>query len=752
MMQNDAKIHVKHEGIAIVGMAGKFPGANNINILWDNLLSKKVNITRFTDHEHNNLLTALKNKNDSLIGARGIIDDIEYFDYLFFKISKMEAELTDPQHRVFLENCWEALEDAGYPPDQIKLKVGVFASTCVSTYLFNNLLVDGKLKNDFANIAIINNSPDSLATRVSYKLNLNGPSKTIQTFCSSSLVAVHDAIQSIKNSECEMAIVGGVNIVIPQLSGYIYSESSIYSPTGNIRPFDETADGTVFSNGVGVVILKKLTKAIDDYDHIYGVIIGSSINNDGAEKASYFSPSIKGQIECITKVYEDSCINPDTISYIETHGTATKIGDPLEIHALKQAVEKFTNKKNYCAIGSIKGNIGHLDRAAGIAALIKCSLITTHHKIPPIAYLENINKDINLSGSPFFINKDEIHIFNETPIRVALSSMGVGGTNAHLVVEEAPVGYMNNCNKRINHIIKISAKNHQSLLNNIVNLKSYLMRNYDISIARLAYTLQVGRNDFNDRIFILAKTIGDLIQGLQIKMSAHTLSFEHKDIEKVNIIVDEDLDAYFDCLQYLLKHEPLFKKFFLECEFIDTISDYDKSCCDTMYSSLFNLLSRNNPIIYVEKTFKKYLNEIITCASEIKILSNVKKSTVITADNNEVYIVLGKVDDHSVDGPNIFYINNSAPEVFYEMIGYLWCNGMTISWDKFNFDNRVNKISLPTYGFTKEKCWINAARVSSDIEKNKLELQFCTEEDALNIMQQQVVSFERQCLDQLDLI
>src|SRR5581483_4853959 len=361
-------------GIAIVGMAGRFPGARNVWEFWRNLEAGVESISFFSEEEiESSLLETPSIRADpQYVKARGILEGAETFDAAFFGINPREAELLDPQQRIFLETAWETLEDAGYDPQAYQGAIGLFAGMTNNTY-FPALVASRRGGMGAANAlqTMMGNEKDYLTTRASYKLNLRGPSLNIQTACSTSLVAVCQAFHSLMSYQCDLALAGGVSVASPQRRGYLYYEGAIVSPDGHCRAFDVNSQGTVFSNGVGVVALKRLTDALADGDQIYAVIKGVGINNDGAERVSFAAPSVGGQAEAIAMAQALAGIEPETISYIEAHGTGTALGDPIEVAALTQAFRLRTDKCGFCGIGSVKTNIGHLDVAAGVAGLIK---------------------------------------------------------------------------------------------------------------------------------------------------------------------------------------------------------------------------------------------------------------------------------------------------------------------------------------------------------------------------------------------
>ncbi|MBE9103497.1 acyltransferase domain-containing protein [Nostoc cf. edaphicum LEGE 07299] len=512
--------------IAIIGLSGRFPGAKNIDEFWRNLQNGIESISVFSDEE---LLQAGVDaallSNPNYVKRNAVIEDAELFDAEFFGFNPRDAEMTDPQHRIFLECAWEALEKAGYDSETYNGSIGVFAGSNLSGYLLN-IYFNQNIRNsvDERQIAIAGDK-DYLATRTSYKLNLTGPSYTVQTACSTSLVAVHLACQSLLNGECDMALVGGVSISASRKAGYIYQEGSINSPDGHCRAFDAKARGTVCGEGAGIVVLKRLEDTLNDGDFIHAVIKGSAINNDGSNKVSYTAPRIEGQAKVIKTAQLVAEIEAETITYIEAHGTGTSLGDPIEIAALTQAFQNSTKKKNFCAIGSLKTNIGHLDAAAGIAGLIKTVLALKHKQIPPSLHFEEPNPQIDFANSPFYVNnKLSEWKTNGTPRRAGVSSFGIGGTNAHVVLEESPVFTHEESVSRPWQLLVISAKTQTALESATTNLANYLAQYPDSNLPDVAHTLQVGRRSFNHRRVLLCQDIPDAIKILTAPKQERVLS------------------------------------------------------------------------------------------------------------------------------------------------------------------------------------------------------------------------------------
>ena len=432
---------VPENAIAVIGMDCRFPGANDTRQFWKNLVSGTESITFFTDDELRGAGIHPETIADpTYVRAAGIMEDAELFDTAFFGYTPTEAICIDPQQCQFLQTCWHALEDAGYNPYTYPGAVAVFGGTRLSTYYVNYMCADLA---DYGTARFmqghIGTDRDHLCTRVSYKLNLRGPAFNLQCACSTSLVSVHLACQSLLNGECDMALAGASGIDIPQEHGHFYQEGMIFSPDGHCRPYDAQAEGIVSGNGVGVVLLKRLEDALRDRDDIHAVILGTAINNDGNSKVAYSAPSLEGQSEVIAEALGVSGVDPATIAYVEGHGTGTYLGDPLEVEALNRIYSRNNPARGYCALGSVKSNVGHLEVAAGVASLIKAILSIKHARIAPTCHFNSPNPRIDFASTPFFVNKTAIDWPQGfSPRRAAVSSFGVGGTNAHLILEEAP--------------------------------------------------------------------------------------------------------------------------------------------------------------------------------------------------------------------------------------------------------------------------------------------------------------------------
>lgn len=503
--------------VAIIGMAGRFPKANNVDEYWQNIVSGKECISFYTNEE---LIQAGIDpeviKNPDYIKAKGEVADIDMFDASFFGINPREAEVTDPQHRMLLECAWEALEHAGYDSNKYDGLIGVYAGKSMDYYLLMNVFPHIRKEISAGSLqAAIGNDKDSLTTLISYRMNLTGPAITVQTSSSTSLVAVCVAAQSLLTYQCDMALAGGITAGPPQKSGYLYQEGGIWASDGHCRAFDAKSKGFVPGSGMGLVVLKRLEDAINDGDNIWAVIKGYAVNNDGSKKVSYSAPSVDAQSEVVAAALASADVHPETIQYIETHGTGTHMGDPIEVTALTQAYRAQTDKKQFCAITSVKTNIGHLDNAAGVAGLIKASMALKYRKIPASLHFETPNPKIDFENSPFFVNTTlKEWERGENPRRAGVTSLGMGGTNAHVILEEAPETEPSGPSRSW-QLMPLSAKTGSALDSKTRQMADFLKNNPEINLADASYTLKVGRKDLNYRRFFVCSEIGDAAQTLQ---------------------------------------------------------------------------------------------------------------------------------------------------------------------------------------------------------------------------------------------
>ncbi|HEX5001326.1 MAG TPA: amino acid adenylation domain-containing protein [Bacteroidia bacterium] len=501
------------DGIAVIGMAGRFPGADNIEIFWQNLKDGKESTGFFSSDQLDPSLEPAITNDPGYVKARGVLNDAGRFDAAFFGINPKLASLMDPQQRVFLEVCWEALENAGYSPGYKGL-IGVYAGMGNNTYYFNNVLHHkAEIEKAGSFMVMVANEKDYIATRVSHFMNLKGPGLSIHTACSTSLTAVSLACRDLWDSRCDMAIAGGVAITSPVYSGHLYQEGGMFSSDGHTRPFDAAASGTVFSDGAGTVVLKRYRDAVRDGDTVYAIIRGVGVNNDGSDKASFTAPSVEGQAVAIAMAQADAGVTADSISYVEAHGTATPLGDPIEVEALTQAFGNITSDKQKCLLGSVKSNFGHLTAAAGVAGLIKTVLALHHKLIPGTLHFKQANPRINFAESPFYVSSENLE-WNQSsnPRRAGVSSFGVGGTNVHVVLEEAPPQQLSGPSRSV-CLLTLSAKNSERLSEAGSKLEVFLREHPSVNMADAAYTLQTGRMAFAHRRFVVA---GNVVQAIDL--------------------------------------------------------------------------------------------------------------------------------------------------------------------------------------------------------------------------------------------
>lgn len=531
------------EPLAIIGMAGRFPGAKNCEEFWRNISNGVESIEFFSDE-----VALASGADPELIGnphfikAHGVLDDVEYFDAGFFNMSPREARILDPQHRVFLETAWEAMENAGYDSEKYDGQVGVYAGTAFSTYLLRNILPNNLVRFqtiDRLEMALTNHK-DTMPMRVSFHMNLTGPSICVGTTCSTSLVAVHLACQALWSYQCDMVLAGASFIRTPSREGYLFQEGMIYSPDGHIRTFDADSKGIVTGAGVGVVVVKRLADALADGDTVQAIVKATALNNDGSTKIGYTAPSIGGQAKVMAEAMDLAGVSSDSVTYIETHGTGTELGDPVEIAAMTQAfkataIDPEHQKKQYCAIGSAKPNIGHLNHAAAIAGLIKAILALKHKQLPPSLNFKRPNPKIDFANSPFYVNSS-LQDWNTDggPRRAGVNAFGIGGTNGHVVLEEAPDAQVST-GARPHQLLMLTAKTPTALAKIAENLAKHLENHPELDLADVAFTLHMGRKAFDHRRIVIADTLSEAV--LRLRDSTPQYSFEHYQKASVRPVV-----------------------------------------------------------------------------------------------------------------------------------------------------------------------------------------------------------------------
>ena len=510
------------EPIAIIGMAGRFPGARDVDELWQNLLNGVESIRSFTDEELAEAgVPPAMTSHPNYVRAGTVVEGADLFDAEFFGFSSREAEILDPQQRVFLECAYTALESAGCDASTFPGRIGVFAGSAISSYLLTNLIKSPKIVETIGQFqTLLANDKDYLATRVSYKLNLRGPSMTVQCACSTSLVAVHLACESLRRGESDACLAGGISLSFPQTAGYIYKPGMISSPDGHCRAFDAAAQGTIFGKGCAIVVLKRLADAVAEGDQIFAVIKGSAINNDGSSKVGYTAPAASGQADVIRRAQEMADFDPSTIGFVEAHGTGTELGDPIETAALSEVFRQKTSGIQFCALGSVKTNIGHLDSAAGVTGLIKCALVLKNQLIPPTLHFKTPNPLIRLETSPFFVNTEVVRWESTSPRRAGVNAFGVGGTNVHVCLEEAPFEARQRSTASY-QVFPISAKT-DSGLHQVRESLTNQLENSDLAPEDVAFTLQTGRRALAHREFAVGRTAREAVDAFRLRDSKRT--------------------------------------------------------------------------------------------------------------------------------------------------------------------------------------------------------------------------------------
>lgn len=724
-MISDRTDQVGGSGIAIVGMTGRFPGANDLETYWRNLRDGVESISFFSDDQLRIAgVPPELSAAPSYVRARGVIEDADLFDAAFFGYSARDALLMDPQQRMFLQCAWEALEIAGYDPRSQSGIVGVYGGATKSSYeglLYQSL---APAETDVLAIALGNDLP-YLPTRVSYKFDLKGPSYPVQTACSTSLVAVHLACQGLLNAECDLAIAGGVSIRLPQESGYSYQEDGILSPDGRCRPFDARARGTLFGNGIGLVVLKRLVEAIADRDTIYAVVKGSAVNNDGSRRASFIAPGVVGQTNVVADALASGEIDPSTIAYVETHGTGTALGDSIEIQALTKAFGGNSLPRQTCAIGSVKSNIGHVDAAAGIAGLIKTVLALQHKQIPPTLHFERPNPDIHFETTPFYVNASlsDWHRRGDTPRRAGVSAFGFGGTNAHVILEEAPETAAESPSRAL-QIVTLSAETSAALEQATSNLAAHFRCHRTSNLADVAYTLSIGRRTFRYRRAVVCGAVDDAVGLLESPRPGVVFSGDHDEPNRPVTAVFADTRGWIaDTGRELYQSEPAFRLAIDECaNILRPHMGFD------LRMSLFPpddtpiVPSGDDPrlgdamVFAVEYATARLLAswgvELSTCLGEgvgecvaacVSGAIGLGDAALVAIGRNQRAALPAAITHvpRSVDKATVYISSAHGRDVtsMLSLLGELWTLGARVDWAAFYSNQRRRRVPLPTYPF-----------------------------------------------------
>ncbi|WP_434756738.1 amino acid adenylation domain-containing protein [Paenibacillus amylolyticus] len=739
--------------IAVIGMAGRFPGSKNIEEFWENLMAGKDGITRLTEED---LVAAgvrpEEYKHPEYVRAKGVLQDTEFFDSGFFEYPYQESDMMDPQIRLLHQCSWEALEHAGCDPYRYSGSIGLFAGSGLSLpWMVQFLGRSGDLLQAFEAMTL--NEKDYITTRISHKLNLRGPSMAVQTACSTSLVAIHQAAESLIRGECDVALAGGVSISYPLKEGYHWHEGMIYSKDGHCRAFDEEASGTVSGNGCGMVVLKPLREALRDGDQVFAVIKGSAINNDGLDKIGYTAPSVTGQVKVIQTALERSGVSPQEINYLEAHGTGTKLGDPIEIEALRQSWG--TDKLNFCALGSVKANIGHLDAAAGVAGFIKTVLTLHHRTVPPQIYMERSNPMLELERSPFYINQEPQYFKSqEQVLRAAVSSFGIGGTNAHVILEQPPVKESQSVYQPL-HLLPFSAKS-ESALDHTYHSILQVLENMPEQMSNAAWTLQEGRSRFTHRKALVVvdgyipsqdqveeyEAQANVIQSGKPKVmfyihgracwelrsirELYASRYRSQVSERFKQHFEEVLNLFESKEQYALRQsigrpsrdsrlERMYC-FAVQYALFTTVMESgvkpDVICGQGVGELVGQVISHTlEPAQAVRLLYSRddwpanegalydALNTLGTSTSLSQSAENTLCITAVPLQNAEFADDIILKDAHVVSLTGDRSSPLEADIYFMKTLGYCWCRGIELNWEQINGQGAGQKISLPTYSF-----------------------------------------------------
>ncbi len=736
--------------VAVIGMAARFPGARTLDEFWRNLCGGVESIARFsTDEVLASGVAPSRARDPRYVAAGPVLEGVENFDAEFFGYTPREAELLDPQQRLFLECCWEAFEDAGYNPLTSPDAVGIYAGAMLNTYLLNHVLPAGKHATEAEAkmggaalmmpdsltgfLTMVGNDKDYLTTRVSYKLNLRGPSINVQTACSTSLVAVHMAAASVLAGECDMALAGGVSVKTPQQAGYLYEDDLIASPDGHCRPFDAQAQGTIFGNGAGVVLLKRLDRALADGDHIYAVVKGSAINNDGGVKAGYMAPSELGQAAVTAESLFAANVDPRTIGLVEAHGTATPLGDPIEVAGLAQAFRQSTADNGFCALGSVKGNVGHLQIASGIAGFIKAVLAIDRQAIPPTLHFATANPKIDFANSPFFVNtkllpwKEPSH-----PRRASVNSLGIGGANAHVVLEEAPQTKPLSNASSSPRTLTLSARTATALVELASKFEAWLRAHPSASIADVAFTASTGRVPFSHRLAVTGKSATEWADQLQSWAAAapETSAVAGLASESPTIVFhfSGEQPEVLQGTNELYRDEPAYKAVVERClsALSPVVANEVRTLITSGSSNDANSVSARLAAITAQYALASLWLD--WCLSPAYVTSDDACKQVASAFAGEIAIddLLKAVENGTaiesiarrapripLSGPTAngsrlpvkITVASSDRNAIAETLARLFVAGASIDWRKVAGGAR--RVSLPTYPFQRQRYWID---------------------------------------------
>jgi acyl transferase domain-containing protein/acyl carrier protein len=734
------------DSISVIGMAGRFPGAADTATFWDNLMAGKGFVRPFTEEELAAVDPATR-RNPNFVPVVADVAGVELWDAAFFGFSPSMAELTDPQNRLFLECSWQAMENAGYDPMGCPGVAGVIAGCGFPTYLMNNIFGHWDTIAEVGHMQLaIGNDRDALSTMVAYKLNLRGPSFTVQTACSTSMLAVHLACNSLLTYESDVMLAGGAAIQTPQAEGYIYEEGGIASPDGVIRSLDAQGQGGVFGNGVGVVVLKRTADALRDGDQIYAQILGSATNNDGIARAGFAAPGLRGQSEVITEALANADVSPDTVSYIEAHGTGTMLGDAIELDAVSRAFQSRDPAAGACAIGTVKSNIAHTDRASGVLGLIKTSLMLHHAQIPPQINFESPNPNLDTASGAFrVVTEAEDWLPSAGPRRAVVNSFGMGGTNAVAVLQEAPVRERREPTAAVPQVLLLSARTPEALEEATGNLRDHLRDHPSADLADIAYTLQTGRTAFNHRRVLTCVNTADAVAGLsevsgERSPGMHTRHQTRRHREVVLVIPGErSTDAEQAIGHALYDSEPVFREAFTHCA--EAAGLPDSQVWTASFGAAVLRYALGKLLLSVGVPGKQLVGigsgaSVAGCLSGTLPLTALREEprqsepdpAGLVADPDVVLVELGDGrvlrgldtgEARQDDGSRLAVLSGlaessgSCPEqmgiLVRELAGRLWLAGADPDWAVVHARRRPRRVALPTYPFERRRVWMDPA-------------------------------------------
>lgn len=739
--------------LAVIGIAGRFPEADDVDAFWKNLEQGRESVRRI----HPDVVAAsgfdlALTRKPNYVNVAGRLDAIDMFDPAFFSMSTREAELREPQHRLLLECCYQALQNAGYVPSRYAGAISLYAAIGKSAYLYKNLLARQELVDTLGVHALfLSNDKDFASTFVSYKLHLTGASMTVSSGCSSSLVAVHLAIQNLLNHESDIALAGGASINWNQDFGYHYEEGGIHPADGHVRPFDARAQGTIGGSGAGIVVLKRLADAIASGDHIHGVIRGCAVNNDGKDKIGYAAPSVSGQASVIREALRRAQVEPRSISYVETHGTGTILGDPIEMQALREAYGDDAGGGS-CAVGSVKSNIGHLDAAAGVAGLIKVVLSMQHRKKPSSLNFERLNPEIDLEGGPFHVNDRLTSWHGPQPLRAGVSSLGIGGTNVHLIVEAAPArADLDERRSDDAQLLVLSARNRVAMEAGQRALIAFLQAHPDVNLADCAFTLQEGREHFPWRVAVTARNAGEAAARLGGAAARETSDVGKSDLVLLFTDAPPEAEQWAARCRQLYRDDTLFRQAAQEaCLLGERL--FDVPLRDDFEGKLQQsrdpeLVARLRTLVvgYAHGTLllshgvraiahlgagvgehvAAYFARTLSLEEALKRAAAMGRSAS-TGDELErsierqiqrgarIFVQVGPDDFLR----NVIATRYPAPgraavvtvgtqESFCEVLGELWSHGCAVDFRGLHAEQRRYRVPLPGYYFDRKRCWVD---------------------------------------------